>query len=190
MFTSLDVRLIFILSSTTNWYLEVRIQARDKQYSFCLLIPGTSWKDWLECHVVHNTCITEETPRRRRLGQHQSCYRERINILSNSIECYHPSRNTSSLLYSESCQNEDWRSLLWISTHVTRPPPKISLRHDWTKNWVQKLLDSHEKKLFDSHEEKLPDEQNSSNQPNQSQSQSVKRSGQLDNTQGVFVVKS
>ena len=37
------------------------------------------------------------------LGRHQSCYWERINILSDSIECFHPSRNTSSLLYSESC---------------------------------------------------------------------------------------
>ena len=33
------------------------------------------------------------------------------------------------------------------------------------KNWVQKLLDSHEKKLLNSHEEKFLDKQNSSNQP-------------------------
>ena len=35
----------------------------------------------------------------------------RINILSDSIECNYPSRNTSSLLYSKSCEIEDWRSL-------------------------------------------------------------------------------
>ena len=37
---------------------------------------------------------------------------KRINILSDSIECNHPSRNTSSLLYSKSCEIEDWRSLI------------------------------------------------------------------------------
>ena len=36
----------------------------------------------------------------------------RINILSDSIECNHLSRNTSSLLYSKSCEIEDWRSLI------------------------------------------------------------------------------
>ena len=41
VFTFLDVRLIFILSSTMGWYLEVRIPAKDWQYSFCLLIPET-----------------------------------------------------------------------------------------------------------------------------------------------------
>ena len=37
---------------------------------------------------------------------------KRIDILSDSIECNHPSRNTSSLLHSKSCDIEDWRSLI------------------------------------------------------------------------------
>ena len=37
------------------------------------------------------------------LGRHQSCDPERIDILSDLTECNHPSRNTSSLLYSKSC---------------------------------------------------------------------------------------
>ena len=41
MFTTSDVRLIFILSPTMDEYLEVRIQARDKQYSSCPLIQET-----------------------------------------------------------------------------------------------------------------------------------------------------
>ena len=41
----------------------------------------------------------------------QSCDSKGIDILSDSIECNHPSRNTSSLLYSKSCEIEDWRSL-------------------------------------------------------------------------------
>ena len=39
MLTILAVCLIFIRPSTTDRYLEVRIQARDRQYSSCLLIP-------------------------------------------------------------------------------------------------------------------------------------------------------
>ena len=64
------------------------------------------------------------------------------------------------------------------------------------KNWVQKLidnhkkklLDNHEKKLLNSHEEKFLDKQNSSNQPNQSQNQSVIDQGNLI-TNTVFVDK-
>ena len=41
--------------------------------------------------------------RRGILGRHRSCDSERIDILSDSIECNHPSRNTSSLLCSKSC---------------------------------------------------------------------------------------
>ena len=63
IFTIFCVRLIFILSSTMDWYLEVKIQARDRQYSFCLLIPGTRSTKILKrltwmYHVVHNTCKT------------------------------------------------------------------------------------------------------------------------------------
>ena len=38
--------------------------------------------------------------------------RKGFDILSDSIECNHPPRNTSSLLYSKSCEIEDWRSLI------------------------------------------------------------------------------
>ena len=38
--------------------------------------------------------------------------------LSDSIECNHSSRKTSSLLYSESCSDGNWRSPIRISIHV------------------------------------------------------------------------
>ena len=41
IFTILDVRSIFILSSTMDRYLEVKIRATDRQYSSCLLILWT-----------------------------------------------------------------------------------------------------------------------------------------------------
>ena len=37
---------------------------------------------------------------------------KRIDILSNTIECNYSSRNPSSLLYSKSCEIEDWRSFV------------------------------------------------------------------------------
>ena len=46
-------------------------------------------------------------------------------------------------------------------------------------HWVLQLINSQKVKLFDSHKKKLPDEQNSSNQPNQSQSQIVIYQGNL-----------
>ena len=66
------------------------------------------------------------------------------------------------------------------------------------KNWVQKLidnrkkklLDSHEKKLLDSHEEKFLDKQNSSNQPNQSQNQSVIDQGNLITNTHCLLIKA
>ena len=63
-----------------------------------------------------------------------------------------------------------------------RPPPKISLRHDWARGEVPlvlQLINNQKEKLFDSHKKKLPDEQNSSNQPSQSQSQIVIDQGNL-----------
>ena len=54
--------------------------------------------------VMHNTCKNmEETSERSVLGRHQSRFEERIEVLSDSIERDHSSRNTCSLLYSESC---------------------------------------------------------------------------------------
>ena len=55
-----------------------------------------------------------------------------------------------------------------------RPPPKISFRHDWTKELGSKDVRQPQEEVarqpreeVDSHEEKFLDKQNSSNQPNQ-----------------------
>ena len=61
-----------------------------------------------------------------------------------------------------------------------RPPPKISLRHDWIKELGSKVVLNNQKgKLFNSQKEKLLDKQNSSNQPNQFQVQIVIDQGNL-----------
>ena len=124
--TILDVRSIFILSSTLDKNLELKIRARDRQYSSCLLILWTKvtkiqkWLTWMY-HIMHNTCTIS---RRSILGRHQSCYWAKIDILSDSIQCNYPARNTSSLLYSKSCEIEDWRSLIWEIIHVSSTTTK------------------------------------------------------------------
>ena len=76
----------------------------------------------------------EETSRRSFLGRHQSCYCEKIEILSDSIECNHPSRNTSSLLYSEKLLGWKLEKSYARKVYMSpRPPPKISLKHDWKR---------------------------------------------------------
>ena len=47
-----------------------------------------------------------------------------------------------------------------------RPPPKISLRHDWTKELGSKVVNNQKEKLFDNQKEKLLDKPRFSNQPN------------------------
>ena len=75
----------------------------------------------------------EKTSRRSILGTHQSSFWESVGILSNSIECHHPERNTSSLLHCESCQDGNWRSHTRKGYMSTRPPTKISLKHEMEK---------------------------------------------------------
>ena len=48
----------------------------------------------------------------------------RIEVLSNTIERYHSSRNTPSLLYSESCPDGNWRSHIRESICVTSSSSK------------------------------------------------------------------
>ena len=52
----------------------------------------------------------EETSKYGVLGRHQPCSEERIEVLSDTIERGHSSRNTPSLLYPESCSDGHWRS--------------------------------------------------------------------------------
>ena len=60
-------------------------------------IPGLSHS------VVKHAQSMDKTSEHGALGRHQSCSEERIEVLLNTIERYHSSRNTSCLLYSESC---------------------------------------------------------------------------------------
>ena len=58
------------------------------------------------------------------LGRHQSCSKERIEVLSDTIERHHASRNTPSLLYPESCSDGNWRRHIRKSICVTSASSK------------------------------------------------------------------
>ena len=67
------------------------------------------------------------------LGRHQPCSEERIEVLSNSIERYHSSRNTLSLCIPKVVRMETGEVIYKKVYASPRPPPKISLKHDWMK---------------------------------------------------------
>ena len=104
---------------------------RQTQYSFCLLDPmdkNHKDPDVIDLNVPRHAQYLHKAWKRHqdavKLGRHQSCDSERIDILSDSIKCNHPSRNTSSLLYSESCKDGNWRRLTRKSIHVTSASTK------------------------------------------------------------------
>ena len=60
----------------------------------------------------------EETSKHGVLGRHQTCSKERIEVLSDAIERHHSSRYTPSLLYPENCSNGNWRNYIRKSIHI------------------------------------------------------------------------
>ena len=84
------------------------------------------------------------------MGRHQTCSKERIEVLSDAIERHHSLQYTPSLLYPESCPDGNWRNHL--RQKFLNHPPKISLRHDWMKELGSEVA--------------RPSEVNQPNQPN------------------------
>ena len=169
--------LIFIQSSTMDWYLEVKIQAGDKQYSSCLLIQETKNMKILNIlfslyHVEHNTCIVYgRNIKTRYFGlililrferDWHSIRHDRMQLSSKeTLPAYCIPKvvglKTGEVLYEKAYMSP-------------RPPPKISLCHDWTKELDSKVVQqpqgevARQAKFF---------------QPNQFQVQSVINQGNL-----------
>ena len=129
-----DVQSIYIPSSIRDWHLEVKIWATDRQCSFCLWIPWTKTtrilirSTWMH-RVMHNTCMKPgRNIRTRYIGSTSILLCE---VPSNTIERYNSSRNTSSLLYSESCQDGNWRNHLREIICVTSASSK-----DLLETWL------------------------------------------------------
>ena len=74
----------------------------------------------------------EETSKYGVLSRHQPCSEERIEVLSNTIERYHSSRNTPSLFFLEGWMETG--EVVYEKVYASpRSPPKISFKHDWMK---------------------------------------------------------
>ena len=117
--------------------------ATDRQYSFCLWIPWTktiriltrsTWKH----RVLHNTCTKHGRNIRTRYIVSTSTL-----ALKKGLKFYQTRSNAiilhetlPSLLYPESCKDGNWRSHIRESICMSpRLPPKISLKHDWMKEF-------------------------------------------------------
>ena len=81
----------------------------------------------------------EETSRRGILGWYWSCSSERINILSDSIECNHFQGTLPAYCIPKVVRLKTGEVLYEKAYMSPRPPPKISLRHDWTKELGSKV---------------------------------------------------
>ena len=98
--------------------------------------PLGSWHDRLgstaSC-TMHEQSM-EETSEHGVLGWHQPCSEKRI-VPSNTIDRYHSSWNTPSLLYPESCSDGNWRILLQESICVTSTSSE-----DFHETWLDERI--------------------------------------------------
>ena len=130
-FTTSDAHSIFILLSTMDWYFEVKIWAKDKRCSSCLLIQEMKVTETLNIltslyHVSRDTCTVHGRGiKTRYFGSIlNNCDQRRINILSKTIECNYSSRNTSSPLYFKSWKIKNWRNVVWKTIFVSSTTTK------------------------------------------------------------------
>ena len=95
-----------------------------KQRSGCNL-PGST----ASCLVPSEEA--EETSKHGVLGRHQTCSKERIEVLSDAIERSHPLRHAPSLLYPESYYDGNWRNHIRESICVNSTSSEDFLYRQW-----------------------------------------------------------
>ena len=142
-FTTLDVHSIFILLSTMDSYLEVKIWAEDRQYSSCPLIQETKVTKILNIltslyHVWRDSC----TMHGRGTKQYVVFW---VNIdfaISEGLTFYQTRSNAITLqgTLPAYCIPKVVRlkteEVLYERRYLSpQPPPKISLKHD--HNWTR-----------------------------------------------------
>ena len=109
-FITLDVQSIYIPSMIQDWYPEVKIWANDRQYSFCLWILWTRNTKirmrliWTH-RVLHNTCMKHgRNIKTRCIGSISNLLKRKDwSFIRRDWTLSFFTRNTPSLLYSESC---------------------------------------------------------------------------------------
>ena len=138
-FITSDVQSIYIPSKIQDWYREDKIWAKRTHgiLSACGSYGQRTRGSW-EVRLGSTASCTihaqsmEETPKYGVLGRHQTCLKERIEVLSDAIERHHPLRHTPSLLYPESCCSDgNWRSQKREGRCVTSASSK-----DFLETWL------------------------------------------------------
>ena len=135
-----DVQSIYIPLSLRDWYLEVKIGATDRQYSFLPVDPmDKNQKD-------HDT-IDLSAPRpahymRKAWKKHQNTvYWVDINLALKKGLKFYQTRSNAIILHEtlpaycipKVVRMETGEVILEKVYASNRPPPKISLKHDWMK---------------------------------------------------------
>ena len=82
----------------------------------------------------------EKTSRRGILGRHRSFDCKRIDILSDSIECYHLQETLPAYCIPKVVRLKTGEVLYEKVRMSPRPSPKISLRHEWTRELGSKVV--------------------------------------------------
>ena len=75
----------------------------------------------------------EETSKHGVLGRHQTCSKERIEVLSDAIERHHLYNTLPAYCIPKVVRMETGEVIYEKVYASPRPPPKISLKHDWMK---------------------------------------------------------
>ena len=73
----------------------------------------------------------EESSKHDVLGRHQTCSKERIEVLSDAIERHHPSQYTPNLLYPEGYSDGSWRNHIRKSFWITS-----TASEDFLEKWL------------------------------------------------------
>ena len=85
-------------------------------------------------HAQFLHTVWKKPSRRSIFERHQSCAEDEIEVLSNFVECNHPSKEISSLLQSEKCWDRMLSNQQNDKAHMSpRPSPKISLKNEWKR---------------------------------------------------------
>ena len=75
----------------------------------------------------------EETSKHGVLGRHQSCSKEKIEVLSDTIERYILHETLPAYCIPKVFRMETGQVIYEKVFASPRPPPRISLKHDWMK---------------------------------------------------------
>ena len=123
-----------------NTWVEVRIHARDRQYSFCLLILWIRVTrillrlTWMY-HVVHNTCIMHgKDIKTRKIGS-TSILRSRKDWHSIRLHRMQSSfKGHFQLIVFKKVVRLTTGEVLYEKVYMSpRPPAKVSLKHEWKR---------------------------------------------------------